>query len=196
MSSSTACLNITVDHRIQRLFIATQLPVGKSIPHDHDDEAFDDVVEYARQHIRALEPDEIDVTKRLARPYGVPRGILVLLQEPAETHEFCGGTAATIHSCATLQELHNIFHTVSHDTVGIADLNVLEMQPFVRPSDDKRLDPSLRKQLQHRLIKTIRARSPAVVMCASRSFDKAGPLQCFASLGDGVVGGMLVRPAF
>jgi hypothetical protein len=184
MSSSTACLNITVDHRIQRLFIATQLPVGKSIPHDHDDEAFDDVVEYARQHIRALEPDEIDVTKRLARPYGVPRGILVLLQEPAETHEFCGGTAATIHSCATLQELHNIFHTVSHGTVGIADLNALEMQP------------SLRKQLQHRLIKTIRARSPAVAMCASRSFDKAGPLQCFASLGDGVVGGMLVRPAF
>jgi hypothetical protein len=178
-------MNIAVDHRIQRLFIAIRLPVGKSLPHHHDDEAFDNVVEYARQHIRALGPDEIDVTKRLAGPYGVARGILVLLQQPAETHEFCGGTAATIHSCATLQELHNIFHTVSHGIVGIADLNVLDMQPFVRPSDGKRLDPSHRKQLQHHLLETIRARSPAVVMCASRSFDKAGPLECFASLGVG-----------
>jgi hypothetical protein len=124
-----------------RLFWGLQLPVGKSLPHDH--EAFDDVVEHARQHIRALEPDEIDIARRLAGPYGVPRGISVLLQQPAETYEFCGETAATIHSCATLQELHNIFHTVSHGTVGIVDLNVLDMQPFVRPSDDKRLDPSL-----------------------------------------------------
>ena len=162
-----------------------QLPVGKALPHHYDAEAFDDVVGYARQHIRALEPDEINVTKRLAGPYGVTGGILVLLQQPAETHEFCEGTAATIHSCTTLQELHNVFHTVSHGTVGIADLNVLDIQPFVRPSDSKRLDPSLRKQLQHHLLKTIRARSPAVVMCASRSFDKAGPLECFASLGVG-----------
>ena len=71
-----------------------QLPVGKAFPHHYDAEAFDDVVGYARQHIRALEPDEINVTTRLAGPYGVTGGMFVLLQQPAETHEFCEGTAA------------------------------------------------------------------------------------------------------
>jgi hypothetical protein len=55
-----------------------QLPVGKALPHHYDAEAFDDVVGYARQLVRALEPNEIDVTKRLDGPYGVTGGILVL----------------------------------------------------------------------------------------------------------------------
>lgn len=191
MSLPGACMNIAVDHRIRRLFVAVQLPVGRALP--REDEAFDNVVDFARERIRPLESDEINVTKRLAGPYGVTGGILVLLQQPAEGHEFRDGTAATIHRCMTLQGLHNVFHTVSLGTVGIADLNVLDMQPFVRPSDRERLHGSLRMELQHHLLKTIEARSPAVVMCASRSFDKAGPLECFASLGVGKT--MLERSA-
>jgi len=185
VSPAGVCLHIAVDHRIQRLFLAIQLPVGTALPKGYKDEAFDNVVGYAMQHIRAMESDEINVTKRLAGPYGVTGGILVMLQQPAEDHEFHEGTAATIRKCINLQELHNIFYTVSHGTVGIADLNVLDIKPFVRHSDGKRLDPSIREELQHHLLKTIREYSPAVVMCASRSFETSGPLKCFASLGVG-----------
>lgn len=185
MSWPGVCLDIAVDHRIRRLFVPIQLPVGRALPHSCKDEAFDNVVEYAMQHIRALESDEINVTKRLAGPYGVTGGILVMLQQPAEAHEFRNGTAATFRKSMTLHELHNIFHAVSYGTVGIADLNVIDMQPFIRPSDDKRLSSSVREELQRHLLQTIKARSPSVVMCASRSFKKSGPLEPFASIGVG-----------
>jgi len=185
MSSSGVCLDIAVDHRIERLFIAVQLPVGTALPDSDNDEAFDDIADFTAHHIRALDSNEINVTKRLAGPYGVTGGILVMLQQPAEDHQFQKGTAATVRECMTLKELHNTFHTVSRGTVGIADINVLDITPFVRPSDGKDLNPSVREGLQHHVLKTVKERKPAVVMCASRSYETAGPLKCFAGLGVG-----------
>ena len=185
MISSEVCLNIAVDHRIQRLFTKVALPVGTALPQPDERQAFSEVTSYIERNVRKLARDEKNVTTRLAGPYGVTNGITVLLQQPAEYHDFEFGTATTIRRCLSLHELHNIFQTVSLRSVGICDLNVLDTLAYVRPSDVEGLGRSVRRDIQGKILQVIQALSPKVVMCASRLPDRDGPLGCFKSLGVG-----------
>lgn len=138
-------------------------------PKRRQNATFSEVVTFVERHIRHLARDEINVTKRLAGPYGETGGLMVLLQQPAEIHPFHDGTAATIRQCKTLQQLHHLFHTVSLGLIGIANINVLDLSPFIRPSDAKVVESPVQRNLQDRVLELIRACKPAVIICASKS---------------------------
>jgi hypothetical protein len=193
MVTATTCLDIAIDHRIRDLFSPITMPVGSSIPDTrHEPNAFRGVINFVHD-IRRLDAKEIDVTERLAGPYGITRGITVLLKQPRDEHPFHRGMAATVRECRTLQALHDMFQAATLCTVGISDINVVDALPFVRPSDEKPgsgaeeplITDETKRVLRSKVRPFLESNAPSVIMCASQECIASDPLTDLTSRGVG-----------
>lgn len=193
MDAAKTCLNVAIDHRIRELFGPVTLPVGSSVPSAQPKpQGFCSITDYINS-LRKLETKEVDATQRLAGPYGVTRGITVLLKQPRDRHAFDRGMAATVRDCGTLQALHAMFQAATFRTVGISDINVIDALPFVRPADEKHAtgaDESLfssetKKKLRFKVRQFLEQIAPSVIMCASQEKVLSDPLADLMSSGVG-----------
>ncbi|KAM0724110.1 hypothetical protein Q7P37_000290 [Cladosporium fusiforme] len=184
MHAAETCLNVAIDHRIRELFIPVTLPVGSSVPSAQlEHQGFCGITDYI-DSLRKVDSKETDVTRRLAGPYGVTRGITVLLKQPRDRHAFDRGMAATVRDCETLQALHDMFQAVTFRTVGISDVNVIDALPFVRPADEKHatgadkspFSSETKKKLRSKVRQFLEQIAPSVIMCASQEKVLSDPL--------------------
>lgn len=193
MHAAETCLNVAIDHRIRELFIPVTLPVGSSVPSAQPEhQGFCGITDYI-DSLRKVDSKETDVTRRLAGPYGVTRGITVLLKQPRDRHAFGRGMAATVRDCGTLQALHDMFQAATFRTVGISDVNVIDALPFVRPADEKHatgadkspFSSETKKKLRSKVRQFLEQIAPSVIMCASQEKVLSDPLADLISCGVG-----------
>lgn len=193
MDAAKTCLNIAIDHRIGELFGPVALPVGSSIPSAQPKAQGFCSIANCIDTLRKLDTNEVDVTQRLAGPYGVTRGITVLLKQPRDSHAFDRGMAATVGDCGTLQALHDMFQAATFRTVGISDINVIDALPFVRPADEKHATGAEKSPFSSETKRILRSRvrqfleqiAPTVIMCASQEKLLSDPLADLISRGVG-----------
>jgi hypothetical protein len=193
MDAAKTCLNIAIDHRIRELFGPVTLPVGSSVPSAQPKtQGFCSITDYINS-LRKLDTKEVDVTQRLAGPYGVTRVITVLLKQPRDSHAFDRGMAATVSDCGTLQALHEMFQAATFRTVGISDINIIDAMLFVRPADEKHapgadkppFSSETKKKLRFIVRQSLEQIAPSVIMCASQEKLLSDPLVDLISRGVG-----------
>ncbi|QPG95507.1 hypothetical protein C2857_000998 [Epichloe festucae Fl1] len=155
------CLDVAVDHRIQRLLRPVPVPENSGQPSAH--------VSCIESRGRELERprEEIEVTVKLAGPT-VTGGIAITLQQPRRKHPFGQGIDQVIKDCETLRALEDVFSVASCGSLNIKDhIAVVDLLPFTPDKIDNMSHASLRSSVQPS-VQAICEKQPSVLVCAGQ----------------------------
>ncbi|KFA73448.1 hypothetical protein S40288_10892 [Stachybotrys chartarum IBT 40288] len=162
------CLDIAVDHRIERLF----KPVNRS----GGDRSRHVELIAARGVELGKNPHgpEVRVTKELAGP-PTKGGIAIVLQQPRDNHPFDEGLDAVIKDCRSLAALADVFKTVSDGTLDIrTDVTIVDLLSYL-PDKAAGLHENTLTEAFRTLTDVIREKEPEVLLCAGKVFAGRGP---------------------
>ncbi|KEY72830.1 hypothetical protein S7711_10835 [Stachybotrys chartarum IBT 7711] len=187
---AVVCLDIAVDHRIERLF----KPVNRS----GGDRSRHVELIAARGVELGKNPHgpEVRVTKELAGP-PTKGGIAIVLQQPRDSHPFDEGLDAVIKDCRSLAALADVFKTVSDGTLDIrTDVTIVDLLSYL-PNEVKDLDGNTLTEAFRTMTRIICEKEPEVMLCAGRlDFnERKGEAVKFESIGVGKQFGKDRRPA-
>ncbi|GAB0134141.1 hypothetical protein EsDP_00002524 [Epichloe bromicola] len=162
------CLDVAVDHRIQRLLRPVPVPETSGQPSAH--------VSRIESRGRELKRprDEIEVTAQLAGP-AVTGGIAITLQQPRRKHPFGEGIDRVIEDCETLRAVADVFAVASCGSLNIKDhIAVVDLLPFVPERIGGMSHASLRSSVQPS-VQAICDKQPGVLVCAGQIWtDQTG----------------------
>lgn len=133
-------------------------------------QAFDKLVSFAEKIRRkSISSDELLVTKQLAGPF-TPGGLLVLLQEPLQYHDWGKGVDFVIADCNTLDSLDEGIRIGSEGKLGLNNgVSVLDLRPFLSREKHSRIqDPCTWEELYGLVFSAIEAKQPRVLLCMGK----------------------------
>jgi hypothetical protein len=111
---SRGCIDVAVDHRLQKL-IATVQTQSASHKGNHGD-LLRELAQSITRPNEGISPEEVDFTVFLSQP-ALMGGVAVLLQQLANDHPYHLGREITFRSCGTLVALDECFEFASCGTL-------------------------------------------------------------------------------
>lgn len=139
-------------------------------PHIHVyAQAFNDIVAFICQKFPGeLSAAEIDVTKSFAGPFS-SGGLLVVLLEPRQRHNWREGVHVVISDCASLSALEEGLQITSNRILSISHrVSLLDLRPFICQLRNARLTDREREILYGLVVKAIDAKKPDLVLCMGK----------------------------
>lgn len=129
-------------------------------------ETFHHIVAYIRQIRRTpLSDAEIDVTESLAGPFTCG-GLLVILQEPLQSHPWHKGTDAVVSECPTFCALREGLQIGLQGSLTVLHhVSVLDLRPFISKEQNTLIEVCQREKLYSLLMRAIDAKRPDVILC-------------------------------
>lgn len=155
---SDVCLGIAVDHRIRALCKPVSINSNEPSEHVTRIETLGKSLGRSRK--------ETQVTSELAGP-AYKGGIAITLQQPRDNHSFEKGIDAVIKDCPTLSALEEIFRVVSCGKLGLNNIGIIDLLPYMSDSVEDIHDLKLKKCFEESA-QAICDKEPDVLLCAGK----------------------------
>jgi hypothetical protein len=111
-----------------------------------------------------IPPNELDVTKTLAKPFS-HGGLLILLLEPRRYHPWDSGVDAVISDCKSLESLAEGVQIGSKGTLSLIDnVSVMDLRPFLVKKHHVLGDDKW-EELYDLVFSAVKAKRPDVLLC-------------------------------
>lgn len=181
MYPSENCIDVAVDHRLQRLIGI--VPSPKSSHNGNHGNLLRGIAQLITRPNEEISPEEVDFTAWLSQPASTG-GVVAMLQQPANNHPYHLGREVTFRSCGTLVALDQCFNFASCGTMGLDNITTIDDLPYTRRKDTS--TPEYRQAIRSHVVNIIYAKRPSVVLCMSQEKEETpSPTALLKSLGIG-----------